>query len=432
MHALTLEKTYRTCGGAELSSKDKVGYDALTLHCFRSKQNYESGSVNMAASCSRGVRSMLRSYESIGKKSCVFRPNTASQLPVRQICLSSCVWMKKGERIKDQKFTQEFINAQTEEYNIGKRHLANMMGEDLETFTQEDVNRCIKYLFPSGLFDKNARPFMKDPEQLFPKQKAVQWDSVGRPFHFLFYTGKQSYYSLMHEVFAKILEVEEYEDKAVLGSRWLQKREFEDVLGESISDFDHSQFIQVMERLLSMTYSSHVEEFIMRYRKAMVVQSKKQDYSTLKFDSQGVAFSTAEGKRKSANCIITLRDCGSGNIVINGSNYISYFTILQDREQLMFPFQFLGMLGRFDIEARVEGGGHSCQAGALRLAISRALVSFISDEEVEKLRQGLSTQPLLPCSAHENSGLLTVDPRIRERKKPGQEGARRKFAWNKR
>lgn len=58
------------------------------------------------------------------------------------------------------------------------------------------------------------------------------------------------------------------------------------------------------------------------------------------------------------------------------------------REQLMFPLHFVGMLGRFDVEGSVEGSGHSAQTGALRLAISRALLSFVSEGEVEKMRQG--------------------------------------------
>lgn len=54
----------------------------------------------------------------------------------------------------------------------------------------------------------------------------------------------------------------------------------------------------------------------------------------------------------------------------------------------MFPLQFVGLLGRFDLECSVSGGGRSSQAGALRLAISRALLCFLSQGEVENLRQG--------------------------------------------
>uniref|UniRef100_A0A8C1HTQ1 Small ribosomal subunit protein uS9m n=2 Tax=Cyprinus carpio TaxID=7962 RepID=A0A8C1HTQ1_CYPCA len=355
----------------------------------------------MAASGCRGVRSILWKYGSCGKNFCVSRSKTVPQLPVRQICVSSSLWKKNLAAAGPQKFTQEFIDKQVEEFEVGKRHLANMMGEDPETFTQEDIDRSIAYLFPSGLFEKRARPVMKHPDEIFPKQTAIQWDAEGRPFHFLFYTGRQSYYSLL----------------LLTGSRWLLKEEIEEYLVENISDHDYVRLIQLMEKLLSMPYCSLEEEFILKFRKQLEAQSSKHEIPALQYDPQGVAFSVADGRRKTAKASITLRDSGSGNITINGRNYLHCFPLLQDREQLMFPLHFVGMLGRFDIEGSVEGSGHSAQAGALRLAISRALLSFVSEGEVERIRQ---------------AGLLTADPRIRERKKPGQEGARKKFTWKKR
>lgn len=385
----------------------------------------------MAASSCRGVRSILWKYGSCGKSLCVSRSKTAPQLPVRQICVSSSLWKKNLAAAGPQKFTQEFINKQVEEFEAGKRHLANMMGEDPETFTQEDIDRSIAYLFPSGLFDKRARPIMKHPEQIFPKQTAVQWDAEGRPFHFLFYTGKQSYYSLLHDLYEKILAIERHQDKMrhkglftsdtkqimLAGSRWLLKEEIEEHLVENVSDQDYARLIQMMEKLLSMPYCSLEEEFVLKFRRQLEVQSSKQEIPVIQYDPQGVAFSVADGRRKSAKARITLRDSGSGNVTINSKNYLRHFPILQDREQLLFPLHFVGMLGRFDLEGSVEGSGHSAQAGALRLAISRALLSFVSEGQVEKMRQ---------------AGLLTADPRIKERKKPGQEGARRKFTWKRR
>uniref|UniRef100_A0A8C2FY51 Small ribosomal subunit protein uS9m n=1 Tax=Cyprinus carpio TaxID=7962 RepID=A0A8C2FY51_CYPCA len=368
--------------------------------------------ANMAASGCRGVRSILWKYGSCGKNFCVSRSKTVPQLPVRQICVSSSLWKKNLAAAGPQKFTQEFIDKQVEEFEVGKRHLANMMGEDPDTFTQEDIDRSIAYLFPSGLFEKRARPVMKHPDEIFPKQTAIQWDAEGRPFHFLFYTGRQSYYSLLHvsSCSCDILLIGVY-------CRWLLKEEIEEYLVENISDHDYVRLIQLMEKLLSMPYCSLEEEFILKFRKQLEAQSSKHEIPALQYDPQGVAFSVADGRRKTAKASITLRDSGSGNITINGRNYLHCFPLLQDREQLMFPLHFVGMLGRFDIEGSVEGSGHSAQAGALRLAISRALLSFVSEGEVERIRQ---------------AGLLTADPRIRERKKPGQEGARKKFTWKKR
>uniref|UniRef100_A0A3B4FP72 Small ribosomal subunit protein uS9m n=1 Tax=Pundamilia nyererei TaxID=303518 RepID=A0A3B4FP72_9CICH len=347
----------------------------------------------------------------------------------RQVCVSSALCRKNLAAAGPEKFTLEYIQKQVEEYEIGKRHLANMMGEDPENFTQEDIDRSITYLFPSGLFEKTARPLMKLIH--FPLHKAVQWGADGRPFHFLFYTGKQSYYSLMHDLYGKILKIEKHQDHLrakglfsqdaqliSLGpSRWLTKEELELLLVETISTHDYDRFIKLMEHMLVMPYSSTEEEFVQRYRRLLEAQSLKQLVPLLEKDENGMAFSTAEGRRKTSDSSVILRDCGSGHITVNGQDYLQYFPVLQDREQLMFPLQFMGVLGRFNLECKVSGGGRSSQAGALRLAISRALLSFLSEGDGEAMRQ---------------AGLLTPDPRVRERKKPGQEGARRKFTWKKR
>ncbi|XP_010741169.3 small ribosomal subunit protein uS9m isoform X1 [Larimichthys crocea] len=382
----------------------------------------------MAASRARAVGSVLGRCGSASLTAVTWQ---LSRQVSRQICASSALRRKNLAAAGPEKFTMEFIQKQVDEFNIGKRHLANMMGEDPESFTQEDVDRSIAYLFPSGLFEKKARPLMKHPEEIFPKQRAVQWGEDGRPFHFLFYTGKQSYYSLMHEMYSKILNIEKYQDRLrakglftqdvkqiSLGtSRWLTKEELEALLVESISTHDYDHFIQLMERLLSIPYCATEEEFVLRYRQQLEAQSRKQTVPVLERDDQGVAFSTSDGRRKTSTSSVVLRDCGSGRVTINGQDYLHYFPVLQDREQLMFPLQFMGMLGRFDLECTASGGGRSSQTGALRLAISRALLSFLTEGEMETMRQ---------------AGLLTPDPRVRERKKPGQEGARKKFTWKKR
>ncbi|XP_016054964.1 PREDICTED: 28S ribosomal protein S9, mitochondrial isoform X2 [Miniopterus natalensis] len=338
---------------------------------------------------------------------------------------------KNVAALRRETYTVDFIKKQIEEFNIGKRHLANMMGEDPETFTQEDIDRAIAYLFPSGLLEKRARPIMKHPEQIFPKQKATQWGEDGRPFHFLFYTGKQSYYSLMHDAYGKLLDVEKHKNqlqakglfsekdktKDLIGSRWLIKEELEEMLVEKLSDQDYAQFIRLLERLLAVPCGGAADDFVQRFRRSVAVQSEKQLIEPVQRDEQGRAFSAGEGKRKSAKAEAILYEHGSGRIEVNGIDYLLYFPVTQDREQLMFPFHFLDRLGKHDATCTVSGGGRSAQAGAVRLAVARALCSFVTEEEVEWMRQ---------------AGLLTTDPRVRERKKPGQEGARRKFTWKKR
>uniref|UniRef100_A0A673Y5Y6 Small ribosomal subunit protein uS9m n=1 Tax=Salmo trutta TaxID=8032 RepID=A0A673Y5Y6_SALTR len=354
----------------------------------------ERRTANMAASSGRTVGSFLWKCGN-----CWFNFNTVSsnltrQVLSRQLCVSAVLHRKNLAAAGPEKFSEEFIKKQVEEFNIGKRHLANMMGEDPETFTQGDIDRSIAYLFPSGLFDNKAKPLMKDT---FTKALAVE--------------------KHQDRLRGKGLFIQDTKQISLVGSRWLLKEELEELLVETISDHDYARFIQLMERLLSLPYCSVEEDFVQRYRRQLEIQSSKQQVQPLQYDQHAVAYSTGDGRRKTATGTVLLRDSGSGSISINGTNYVHYFPVLQDREQLMFPLHFMGVLGRFDMQCSVSGGGHSSQAGALRLAISRAMLSFLSEGQVETMRQ---------------AGLLTPDPRIKERKKPGQEGARRKFTWKKR
>uniref|UniRef100_T1HPS7 Uncharacterized protein n=1 Tax=Rhodnius prolixus TaxID=13249 RepID=T1HPS7_RHOPR len=87
------------------------------------------------------------------------------------------------------------------------------------------------------------------------------------------------------------------------------------------------------------------------------------------------------------------------------------------REKILYPLELTGLRGCVDIEATVTGGGETGQAGAIRWGISWALRSFVSKDMVETMRL---------------AGLLTRDFRRRERKKPGQAKARKKYTWKKR
>ena len=88
-----------------------------------------------------------------------------------------------------------------------------------------------------------------------------------------------------------------------------------------------------------------------------------------------------------------------------------------DRHQVMYPLQFTRLLGLVDVECVVDAGGPSSQAGAIRYALSMCLRSFVDQNTLEEMKV---------C------GLLTQDVRVKERKKPGQAGARKKFFWRKR
>ena len=123
----------------------------------------------------------------------------------------------------------------------------------------------------------------------------------------------------------------------------------------------------------------------------------------------------AIGRRKEATARVELIP-GQGSITVNRLPVDKYFKRETDVICIKQPLVITNTTGKFDIVANVDGGGTSGQAGALRLGIARALVSSNTN-----LRQILR-----------RTGLLTRDARMKERKKYGQKGARKRFQWTKR
>ncbi len=121
------------------------------------------------------------------------------------------------------------------------------------------------------------------------------------------------------------------------------------------------------------------------------------------------------GRRKSSVARIWLRP-GKGSILVNGKDFKEYFDTEITRLKASTPFRIAPKELAYDVEANVAGGGLCSQADAIKLGIARALVS--TDELL---------RPLL-----RQHDLLTVDSRVKERKKYGQKAARRKFQFVKR
>ena len=121
------------------------------------------------------------------------------------------------------------------------------------------------------------------------------------------------------------------------------------------------------------------------------------------------------GRRKTSTARVYLRP-GNGKIVINRRGFEEYFPNEALRMIIRQPLRLSDANGKFDILVNVQGGGQAGQAGAVRHGITRALLEFNSD-----LRPTLK-----------KAGLITRDPRKKERKKYGQKGARARFQFSKR
>ena len=123
----------------------------------------------------------------------------------------------------------------------------------------------------------------------------------------------------------------------------------------------------------------------------------------------------ATGKRKTAVARVWIKQ-GAGNFLINGKTIDQYFPLEELRLMVNKPFLLTGHLAKFDVVANIYGGGIPAQAWALGHGIAKALLEFNANLRVTLKKQGL----------------ITRDPRAKERKKYGKKGARASFQFSKR
>ncbi|MEK6760237.1 MAG: 30S ribosomal protein S9 [Deltaproteobacteria bacterium] len=124
---------------------------------------------------------------------------------------------------------------------------------------------------------------------------------------------------------------------------------------------------------------------------------------------------SAVGRRKTSVARVRMT-AGAGEITVNDKSMNDYFSRETLKSIVRQPFELTSTLGKFNVTANVNGGGETGQAGAVRHGISRALCIF------DATMRGVLKK----------AGLMTRDPRMKERKKYGQKGARKRFQFSKR
>lgn len=140
---------------------------------------------------------------------------------------------------------------------------------------------------------------------------------------------------------------------------------------------------------------------------------KKEAHSVVKASRSVVSHGV--GRRKSSIARVWLRR-GKGVVVVNGKDVNAYFDTDISRRDAVAPVKLVSYASQYDIEVNVCGGGKKGQSGAMCLGIARAFLG--ADEQLKGMLR--------------HDGFLTVDSRVKERKKYGQRGARRKFQFVKR
>lgn len=146
---------------------------------------------------------------------------------------------------------------------------------------------------------------------------------------------------------------------------------------------------------------------------ARPAKTKKTEKRTVV--AAGAPLARGTGRRKAAVARVWMRR-GNGTVIVNGKDFTEYFSVDVSRLNVRKPFEAVPQSSNYRFDVNVTGGGYHSQADAVKLGIARALVA--SDESYRlQLR---------------DYDLLTVDDRVKERKKFGQRGARRKFQFVKR
>ena len=126
-------------------------------------------------------------------------------------------------------------------------------------------------------------------------------------------------------------------------------------------------------------------------------------------------YSWGTGRRKSSVARVRIKP-GTGKILVNSKEMTNYFPILADQDNVLSPLKATESTASYDVWVNVQGGGTSGQSGAIVMGLARALMTH-----------NPAFEPVL-----REQSLLTRDPRMKERKKYGQRGARRKFQFSKR
>lgn len=348
----------------------------------------------------------------------------------KAISKSMMAYLKRAREHK------EFLLKETKEFEQGKRHLANIMGIQLEEMTQADIDDAIKYLFPSGLFEKRAWPMMKHPDLIYKAQKEAQFDENGRPHHYLFYTTLPNYYEKLSQLAQLLRDLNKYEDEQIangvldppsdsrysmIGRSWITVEETRDMLLEQISDADYDYLIQSLNHLTKHPYSRRAQTFIDGFNKELIERSLNIELPELiRDETTGQIYTVMTERKREHRVEVKTVLNGTGVFDIDGDD-ILYFKTPYYRAAILHPLRVANMQDKVDIYAKVVARpvtqGQGSIAGAIRSAVSRSIAAFVDEATRERLRL---------------SGLLTRDTRLKERKKFGQEGARRKYTWKKR
>ncbi|EGW32531.1 uncharacterized protein SPAPADRAFT_61594 [Spathaspora passalidarum NRRL Y-27907] len=201
----------------------------------------------------------------------------------------------------------------------------------------------------------------------------------------------------------RFISFDTYAERCNSGTR-VRRRDFDEVL--ELLNRLRSIDLQLMPQLVIET----LNEYRVDSLRALLSQSQRR---RKELDEFGRAFGKAKRKNSRAQVYVVK---GEGSILVNGKSLNEYFSSEVEREKIVYPFQVIEQMAKYNVFAKVSGGGVTGQSESIMYAISKALIVF---------------NPLLK-SRLSKAGLMTSDSRVVERKKPGKVKSRKSPTWVKR
>eukprot|EP00128_Syssomonas_multiformis_P001824 Colp12_sorted_trinity150504_noHs@16844 len=302
----------------------------------------------------------------------------------------------------------------------------NPTEEDFKKITSDVILKELRYIAPSDLV--KPKPQLEKPVKLPPQMRdddgaGEEDETGGRPESLAFFSGQPIYFDTVQTFRTQIMELHAMEaQKAFQRERrptrydykWLRLEAMEVKLQAPLKVKQYRDLIQMLSYMGEHKHGHHLHDFLRPYAASFVERKFKEEKPEKPVISENAIF-FGYGRRKDsiAQCFVKK---GTGKILVNGELFADYFPKLADRRNAVEPFLYTNTCGDFDVLVKTSGGGLTGQSGAIRLGVARAL-----------LKMDPAHKPVL-----RQEGLLTIDTREVEPKKPGQHKARKKYAWVKR
>lgn len=315
-----------------------------------------------------------------------------------------------------------------ERYRNPNRVKIRFEGDDEEDYNEDET---IPVLTRDGDGSMDGEKFRKVAEEDFEGEEAKEAKkAASKSASLAHFTNRPQFYELLLTLERNFDFLEQFEwpedpatakalrELAEASARskesvsWLRIEDMGQLAGGiELSINEYRSLVNILNATWSHPISALVRDSLQPYLRDTRTRADEKQKSSVK----PAGWVRTVGRRKNASAAVWLMP-GTGAITVNGGALDEYFSRVTDRAEVVRPLELVGVLGQYDVRCETRGGGISGQAGACRHGIARALF---------ELDPG--TRPVL-----KKNKMLRRDPRMVERKKPGQKKARKKFQWVKR